>query len=53
VVSGGSFQAASAPYAHFGLPTGDPVDLEVTWSDGVSQSLGGVRVDRRVTVDRR
>jgi len=53
VVSGGSFQAASAPYAHFGLPTGDPVDLEVTWSDGVSQSLGGVQVDRRVTVDRR
>jgi hypothetical protein len=53
VFSGGSFQAASAPYAHFGLPTADPVQLDVTWSDGVRQKVDDVRVDRRVVVDRR
>jgi len=53
VFSGGSFQAASAPYAHFGLTTGDPVQLEVTWSDGVRQTLPDVRVDRRTVVERR
>jgi hypothetical protein len=53
VFSGGSFQAASAAYAHFGLKTADPVHLEVTWSDGVRQAVEDVRVDRRVVVDRR
>jgi hypothetical protein len=53
IFSGGSFQAASAAYAHFGLPTADPVQLEVTWSDGVAQKVADVRVDRRVVVDRR
>ena len=53
IFSGGSFQAASAAYAHFGLPTADPVRLEVTWSDGVRQALEDVGVDRRLVVDRR
>jgi hypothetical protein len=53
IFSGGSFQAASAAYAHFGLPTADPVRLEVTWSDGVRQAVGDVGVDRRMVVDRR
>jgi hypothetical protein len=53
VFSGGSFQSASAAYAHFGLASGDPVQLEVTWSDGVRQALPDVRVDRRMVVDRR
>jgi hypothetical protein len=53
VTSGGSFQAASAAYAHFGLPTADPVRLEVTWSDGVRQTVEDARVDRRLVVDRR
>jgi len=53
VFSGGSFQAASAAYAHFGLPTGDPVELDITWSDGVRQKLEDVRVDRHMVVDRR
>jgi hypothetical protein len=53
VFSGGSFQAASAPYAHFGLASGGPVQLEVAWSDGVRQTLKDVRVDRRMVVDRR
>jgi hypothetical protein len=53
IFSGGSFQAASAAYAHFGLPDAAPVALDVTWSDGVRQRLEGVRVDRRVVVDRR
>jgi enediyne biosynthesis protein E4 len=53
VFSGGSFQAASAAYAHFGLPAAGPVRLEVTWSDGSRQTVEDVRVDRRVVVDRR
>jgi len=53
IFSGGSFQAASAAYAHFGLPTADPVRLEVTWSDGVRQAVEDVSVDRRLVVDRR
>jgi len=53
IFSGGSFQAASAAYAHFGLPTADPVRLEVTWSDGVRQAVEDVGVDRRMVVDRR
>jgi len=53
VFSGGSFQATSAADAHFGLPTADPVRLEVTWSDGARQAVEDVRVDRRVVVDRR
>ena len=53
VFSGGSFQAASAAYAHFGLPTAEPVQLEVTWSDGVRQKVDNVAVDRRVVVERR
>jgi hypothetical protein len=53
IFSGGSFQAASAAYAHFGLQSADPVQLDVTWSDGVHQRVEDVRVDRRVVVDRR
>ena len=53
IFSGGSFQAASAAYAHFGLPTADPVRLEVTWSDGVRQAVEDVGVDRRMVVERR
>jgi len=53
IFSGGSFQAASAAYAHFGLPTAAPVRLEVTWSDGVRQAVEDVGVDRRMVVDRR
>jgi hypothetical protein len=53
VFSGGSFQAASATYAHFGLHSAAPVQLDVTWSDGLRQRVGNVSVDRRVVVDRR
>ena len=53
VFSGGSFQAASAAYAHFGLTTAEPVELEVTWSDGARQRVENVAVDRRAVVDRR
>jgi len=53
VFSGGSFQAASAAYAHFGLPRASPVDLEVTWSDGHTQRVPDVRADGRTVVERR
>jgi hypothetical protein len=53
IVSGGSFQAVSAPYAHFGLPTAEPIQIEVTWSDGFRQTIEDVGVDRRAVVDRR
>jgi hypothetical protein len=53
VFSGGSFQAASAAYAHFGLPSAGPVRLEVTWPDGVRQVVEDAGVDRRLVVDRR
>ena len=52
IVSGGSFQSASAPWAHFGLPGSQAVDLEVTWPDGFVQRLERVPVDRRQVVER-
>jgi hypothetical protein len=52
VFSGGSFQAASAPYAHFGLPSAAEAAVEITWSDGLRQRLGPVAVDRRLVVAR-
>jgi hypothetical protein len=53
IVSGGSFQAASSPVAHFGLASDRPVSLEVTWPDGTTQALEGVAVGRTVEVKRR
>lgn len=52
IVSGGSFQAVSAPVAYFGLPGAGDAALEVTWSDGTVQKLervgaGAVTVERR------
>jgi hypothetical protein len=51
--SGGSFQAACAPYAHFGLPAAGEGELEITWSDGTVQKLEHVAVDRRLVVERK
>jgi hypothetical protein len=51
IFSGGGFQSVSAPYAHFGLPGPGPVSLEITWPDGRSQKLGGVKPDQRLVVD--
>ena len=53
IFSGGSFQAASAAYAHFGLPTAERARIDVTWSDGARQTVEDVEVDRRVVVDRK
>ncbi len=50
VFSGGSFQAASAPYAHFGLATDAEASLEIAWSDGSRQAMPHVQVDRRLRV---
>jgi len=52
VFGGGSFQSVSAPYAHFGLPSGDPVSLEIAWPDGREQKLEGVKPDQHLVVER-
>jgi len=52
IFSGGSFQAASAPYAHFGLASDREVSLDVTWPDGRTQKLDHVRVDQHLIVER-
>jgi enediyne biosynthesis protein E4 len=52
ITSGGSFQAASAPLAHFGLTSDRRVDVEVVWPDGARQAVSDVPVDRRFVVRR-
>jgi enediyne biosynthesis protein E4 len=52
IVSGGSFQAVSAPVAYFGLAGEGATTIEVTWSDGTVQRVerigsGDVTVERR------
>lgn len=50
---GGSYLAASAPYAHFGFPAGSwSADLLVTWPDGVRQEVSGQLLDRHLIVER-
>jgi hypothetical protein len=53
VFSGGSFQSASAPYAHFGLASPDEVALEIAWSDGHVQRLPRVKPGQHLKVERR
>ena len=52
IVSGGSFQAVSAPVACFGLGGEGAVTIEVTWPDGTMQKVeragpGALTVERR------
>ena len=52
IVSGGSFQAVSAPVACFGLAGEGAVTIEVTWPDGTVQTVersgpGALTVERR------
>ncbi|MFO0981242.1 MAG: VCBS repeat-containing protein [Planctomycetota bacterium] len=53
VFSGGSFQAASAPYAHFGLAGASEVTLTVTWEDGCTQQIEHVAIDRHLVIERK
>jgi hypothetical protein len=53
IVGGGSFQAASTTAAHFGVATGEPIAIEVTWSDGTVQRVDGIATGRIVTIERR
>ena len=52
IFSGGSFQSASAAYAHFGLPAQDEASLDITWSDGVTQKLEHVKLNQHLVVER-
>jgi hypothetical protein len=52
IVSGGSFQAVSAPAAYFGLAGAGPMTVEVTWPDGTVQKAertgpGAFAIERR------
>ncbi|MCZ6597128.1 MAG: CRTAC1 family protein [Planctomycetota bacterium] len=49
---GGSFQSSCAQEAHFGVPAGEEVvELEITWADGFRQTVRGVELGRRMTVE--
>lgn len=50
--SGGSFQAASAPLVHLGLPAASTSTLDVTWPDGTRQRVEGVPANQRCFVRR-
>ena len=53
IVSGLSYQAASASEAHFGLSQrARPVEVEVRWPDGHVQRIEGVEVDQVLEVER-
>jgi hypothetical protein len=52
IVSGGSFQAVSAPVAYFALTGAGPATIEVTWPDGTIRKVertggGEVAIERR------
>lgn len=51
--SGGSYQAASTPLAHFGLPAPESSVLDVTWPDGTVQRVEGIAPNQRFVVQRR
>lgn len=53
IVGGGSYQAASATIAHFGLPTEGAVTVDVVWPDGAKQQESGVSANSRVIVRRK
>jgi hypothetical protein len=53
IVGGGSFQAASTTAAHFGVAAGEPISVEVTWSDGAVQRMDRVPPGRVTTIERR
>jgi hypothetical protein len=54
IYGGGSFQASSAQYAHFGLgePRGRRVKLRVTWPDGAADEFDDIAAGNLVTVER-
>jgi hypothetical protein len=52
IFSGGGFQSSSAPEAHFGLRSGEPVRLTVTWPDGIEQTIDGVEPNQHLIVRR-
>ena len=58
IISGGSFQAASAAYAHFCLPFSPVKDresslaLRVTWPDGAVQHVKKVSLRTRMLITR-
>ncbi len=54
IYSGGGFQSASPPVAHFGLPVEGPTvgAMTITWPDGVTQQVVDVPLNRRLTVQR-
>ncbi len=52
LVSGGSYQAVSAPWAQVGLPSPQKSAIEVTWPDGVKQRVDGVAAGQHLVIRR-
>lgn len=51
IYSGGSFQSASIPAAHFGVPSGaTDLQIHIVWPDGTEQALDEVEPDQRLVV---
>ncbi len=52
--TGGSYQASTAAFAHFGVPAAVArVDLDVVWPDGVRQQVAEVAAGSTIVVERR
>jgi hypothetical protein len=51
IFGGGSYQAACAQSAHFGLGSATRASLEVRWPDGKLQTLQDLAVDRKLVVE--
>ena len=50
IKGGGSYASSFAPEAHFGIPAGQPLNVNVRWPDGTQQQLGILEPDKRYRV---
>ena len=50
VIGTPSFGGSSSNWLHFGLPEDGPVNVRVTWPDGVMDELNGVPLEQFVTI---
>ncbi len=53
ITSGGSYQAASAPYAMIGLPGAQSSSVDVVWPDGMKQHVDGIASNQHVVLPRK
>jgi hypothetical protein len=53
ITSGGSYQAASAPYAMLGIPDGQASSVDVRWPDGTKQHVDGIVANQHLVLPRK